>query len=167
MRYAYPCNIVRDREEERATGREAYNVTFPDVYGANSGAWSWGDALEAAGDCLRVALSMYATNGEDIPSPSPLQDGQVLITVSPVVAAKLALYSAMREQGVANADLAGRLGLQERAIRRLLDPGYGSHMTTVEKALRSVGRSLVIEDRATVQHPKADGLLEVTSQFAG
>ena len=33
MRYAYPCNIVRDREEESATGREAYNVTFPDVYG--------------------------------------------------------------------------------------------------------------------------------------
>ena len=163
MRYAYPCNIVRDREEESATGREAYNVTFPDVYGANSGAWSWEDALEAAGDCLRVALSMYASNGEDIPSPSPLQDGQVLITVSPVVAAKLALYTAMREQGVTNAALAGRLGLQESAVRRLLDPGYGSHMTSVEKALRSVGRSLVIEDRAAVEHPKTGSLLEVTS----
>ena len=128
MRYAYPCNIVRDREEERATGREAYNVTFPDVYGANSGAWSWGDALEAAGDCLRVALSMYATNGEDIPSPSPLQDGQVLITVSPVVAAKLALYSAMREQGVANADLAGRLGLQKRSARESGPSASGSRI---------------------------------------
>ena len=72
---------------------------------------------------MRVALSMYASNGEDIPSPSPLQDGQVLITVSPVVAAKLALYTAMREQGVTNAALAGRLGLQESAVRRLLDPG--------------------------------------------
>ena len=167
MRYAYPCNIVRDREEERASGKEAYNVTFPDVYGANSGAWSWEDALEAAGDCLRVALSMYAGNGEDIPSPSPLEDGQVLITVSPVVAAKLALYTAMREQGVTNAALAGRLGLEESAVRRLLDPGYGSHMTSVEKALRSVGRSLVIEDRTAVEHPKTGTLLEATSHSAG
>ena len=37
MRYAYPCSIVRDEEEARATGREAYTVTFPDVYGANTG----------------------------------------------------------------------------------------------------------------------------------
>ena len=29
MRYAYPCNIVRDEEEARETGREAYGVTFP------------------------------------------------------------------------------------------------------------------------------------------
>ena len=49
MRYAYPCSIVRDEEEERATGRVAYTVTFPDVYGANTGGWSWEEALEMAG----------------------------------------------------------------------------------------------------------------------
>ena len=48
MRYAYPCRIVRDEEEARATGREAYTVTFPDVYGANTGAWSREDALALA-----------------------------------------------------------------------------------------------------------------------
>ena len=100
MRYAYPCSIVLDREEQRATGREAYNVTFPDVYGANTGAWSWEEALEMASDCLEVALGMYVEANEDIPAPSPLEDGQVLISVAPSVAAKLALYAAMREQGV-------------------------------------------------------------------
>ena len=29
MRYAYPCSILRDEEEARASGREAYTVTFP------------------------------------------------------------------------------------------------------------------------------------------
>lgn len=153
MRYAYPCNIVRDEDEHRATGREAYVVDFPDVYGANTGGWSWGEALEMAQDCLGVGLAMYVDDRQEIPSPSPLAEGQVLISVAPIVAAKLALYAAMREQGLTNVALAARLGLQENAVRRLVDPGHRSHITSVEKALRAVGRDLVLEDRAAVQQP--------------
>ena len=110
MRYAYPCNIVRDEEEERASGREAYVVTFPDVYGANTGGWSREEALEMAKDCLGVALGMYVKEREVIPTPSPLEEGQVLVSVAPIVAAKLALHTAMREQGITNVALAARLG---------------------------------------------------------
>ena len=67
MRYAYPCSIARD-EEERVTGREAYTVTFPDVYGANTGGWSWNEAVEMAKDCLGIALGMYVKAREDIPA---------------------------------------------------------------------------------------------------
>ncbi len=148
MRYAYPCNIVRDDEEARATGREAYTVTFPDVYGANTGAWSREEALDLAEDCLGVALGMYVKAREDIPAPSAPAEGQVLISVAPIVAAKVALYTAMREQGVTNVALARRMGLQENAVRRLLDPGHRSHITSVEKALKTLGRSLLVEDRA-------------------
>ena len=154
MRYAYPCSIVRDEEEERASGREAYTVTFPDVYGANTGGWSWEEAVEMAKDCLGVALGMYVKDREDIPVPSSLAEGQVLISVAPIVAAKLALYTAMREQGVTNVALADRLGLQEKAVRRLLDPGHRSPMTSIERALQAVGRSLVVEDSATIQCPE-------------
>ena len=152
MRYAYPCSIVRDEEEARATGREAYIVTFPDVYGANSGAWSWDDAVDMAKDCLEVALGMYVKAREDIPVPSPMAEGHVLICVAPIVAAKLALYTAMREQNVTNVALAVRLGLQENAVRRILDPGHRSHITSVEKALDAVGRSLILEDRVAVKN---------------
>ncbi len=152
MRYAYPCIIVRDEDEERASGREAYTVTFPDVYGANTGGWSWEEALKLAKDCLGVALGMYVKAREDIPTPSPLAEGQVLISVSPIVAAKLALHAAMREQGITNVALAARLGLQENAVRRLLDTGHRSHITSVEKALEAVGRSLMVEDRAAVKY---------------
>ena len=155
MRYAYPCIIVQDEEEKRASGREAYTVTFPDVYGANTGGWSWEEALEMAKDCLGVSLGMYVKAREDIPAPSPLAKGQVLISVAPIVAAKLALYAAMREQGITNVALAARLGLQENAVRRLLDPGHRSHITSVEKALEAVGRSLVVEDRAAYPEPSA------------
>ncbi len=152
MRYAYPCNIVRDEEEERASGREAYVVTFPDVYGANTGGWSREEAFEMAKDCLGVALGMYVKGREDIPTPSPLEEGQVLVSVAPIVAAKLALHTAMREQGITNVALAARLGLQENAVRRLLDTGHRSHITSVEKALEAVGRSLVVEARAALNH---------------
>ena len=151
MRYAYPCSIARDEEGARATGREAYTVTFPDVYGANTGAWTRKEALELAEDCLSVALGMCVQAREDIPEPSPPSEGQVLVAVSPIVAAKLALYTAMREQGVTNVALAERLGLQENAVRRLVDPGHRSHITSVEKALKALGRALLVEDRVAAE----------------
>ena len=146
MRYAFPCSIVRDAEEEKTTGREAYVVTFPDVPEAITGGWSWQEALEMAEDCLSVALSFYVDNHEDIPVPSSLSDGQVLIPVPLVVAAKLTLYTAMRKQSITNVALSAQLGLQENAVQRLLDPMHESHISQVEKALRAVGHSLVVED---------------------
>ena len=149
MRYAYPCHIIRDKEEESATGREAFTATFPDIPEAITGGWSWEDALEMAEDGLGAALSFYVDNRQDIPVPSPLADGQVLIPVPLLVAAKLTLYTAMRNQGVTNLALAERLNLSESAVRRLVNPNHRSHISQVQRALRSVGHSLVVEDRAT------------------
>ena len=159
MRYAYPRDIRRDEEEARASGREAYMVSFPDVYGANTGGWSWEEALDLAKDCLGVALGMYVKARQDVPAPSPPADGQVLIAVTPILAAKLALYTAMREQGVTSVALARRLDLQENAVRRLLDPGHRSHITSVEKALQALGRSLVVADGDVAAQPDASPAL--------
>ena len=150
MRYAFPCNIVRDDEEAEATGREAYVVTFPDVYGANTGAWSWKEALEMAEDCLAVALGGYVKAREVIPTPSPLTDGQVIIAVPLIVAAKLTLYTAMREQDITDADLATKLGMPENAVQKLLNPNRFSHISQVERALKALGRSLIVEDVVAV-----------------
>ncbi len=154
MRYAYPCSIVRDEEEQRGTGREAWVATFPDVAGANTGGWSRDEALDLAGDCLTVALGMYVKAREDIPTPSPLAEGQVLVAVSPIVAAKLALHAAMREQGVTNVALARRLGVGENSVRRLLDLRHRSHIASVNKALHALGRYLVVEDGTTLRKPE-------------
>ena len=115
MRYAYPCLIERDLEELELTGREAYVITYRDVVGAISGGWSWPHALEMAQDCLDVALTFYIDDDQDLPTPSPLQEGEVMIPTTPIVAAKLALYTAMREQGVTSEHLAERLGINEQS----------------------------------------------------
>lgn len=150
MRYVFPCDIVLDEEELQATGRVAFNVTFPDVYGANTCGWSWEEAIERAGDCLGVALGMYVDANEDIPQPSPMAEGQVPIPAPPVVAAKLALYTAIREQGVSPEGLADILRLDIGSVRKLLDPGCRSHITQLENALHAVGRVLVIEDAVRI-----------------
>ena len=90
----------------------------------------------------------FAQKCATIDKPSPLADGQVTIAVPPIIAAKLALYTAMREQNITNVALAAKLGIYESAARRILDPNHRSHISQIEKALRAVGRSLVIEDKA-------------------
>ena len=149
MRYAFPCDIVFDEEEKEATGREAYGVTFPDIPGAITCGWSWQEALDMAEDCLAVALSFYVDDNEDIPAPSPLSEGQVLIAVPLIVAAKLTLYTAMREQGITDADLAAELDLPEHAIRGLREHNRFSHISHVERALKALGVSLIVEDTVT------------------
>ncbi len=78
----------------------------------------------------------------------PAVDGQILVALPSIVAAKLALYTAMRRQGINNVALAKRLGLSESAVRRLVNPHHRSHISSVEAALRAIGRGLVVGDRA-------------------
>ena len=141
MRYVCPCDL---HPEDPA----GHYVTFPDVPGALTGGSDEEEALEMAEDALVAILAAYVRQGEAIPIPSAARSDQHLVPVPPLVAAKLALYTAMREQGVTSADLGRSLGVSEEAVRKLVDPDYGSHLTTVMKALHAVGRSLVVEDAA-------------------
>ena len=141
MRYAYPCQITPHLGNELV-------VSFPDVPGALTSGYSRAEALEAAGEALSVMLAGYVKDRKAIPVPSPVVDGQEVVAVDPVTAAKLELYSAMRDQGVSKRTLAERLGLSDTTVGRLTDPGHHSRISLVAKALRVVGRGLVIEGRA-------------------
>ena len=141
MRYVYPCVLT----PEEGGG---FFVSFPDVPGANTCGDDRAEALEMAEDALAVALVGHVHERWEIPAPSPAASGQILVAVPPLVAAKLALYSAMREQGMSKTALARRLGLSESVVRRLLNPDHRSHINRIEKALRAAGRRLAVEDRA-------------------
>ncbi len=147
MRYAYPCEIVRDEEEARATGREAYLATFPGVHGAHTGGWSLEGVRDRLQDCLETALDLYVRDGQDIPEPRDPSPGQILASVSPAAAATFALYTAMREQGVSIAELARQLGIRESRVRRLIDRQRSSRPADMERALAALGRHLVVEDQ--------------------
>jgi antitoxin HicB len=137
MRYAYPVEVMDEAD--------GVTVTCPDVPEMVTG--GWGDVaanLDAAKDALATALSGYVDDNRPLPAPSPAR-GRPVVALESLAAAKLALHEAMLEQGVSNVELAGRLGLDEKAVRRLRDPLHRSHIGAVEAALRALGRRLVVE----------------------
>lgn len=141
MHYIYPCVLTPEEEG-------GFSVSFPDVPAALTCGDNQAAALEMAEDALVVALSAYASNREDIPVPSAAVAGQQMVAVPPILAAKLALYTAMRTQGVTKVELAAKLGMGESSVHKLCNPNHRSHIGSVEAALRALGRSLVIGDRA-------------------
>ncbi len=141
MHYIYPCVLTPEEEG-------GFSVFFPDVPAALTCGDNQAEALEMAEDALVVALSAYASNCEDIPVPSAAGLGQQMVAVPPLLAAKLALYTAMRIQGVTKVELAAKLGMGASYVCKLCNPNHRSHIGSVEAALRALGRSLVIGDRA-------------------
>ena len=125
---------------------EGYSVSFPDVHGAHTSGNTWEEAIEMAEDCLGVALWSYVKDGEDLPKPSPVKDGEVMVSVQLIDAIKLVLYTAMREQGITNEVLASRLDMSVEAVQKLVNIRYRTHISHLERALRAVGRALVVED---------------------
>ena len=138
MKYAYPCQITLHEGDE-------FVVSFPDVPGALTGANDRDEALELAEDALSTVLAGYVKLRRPIPVPGPVADGQEIVAVDPVTAAKLDLHSALRDQGITKRALAERLGLSDTTVGRLTDPRHRSHISLVVRALRAVGRTLVVE----------------------
>jgi len=140
MRYVYPA--VLDPEPDGS----AINLSFPDV----PGALTWGDdeaeAMSLAEDCLITALHGYVRFREPIPKPGPAR-GRPMIPVPLLVAAKLALYSALREQGVSAAELARRLGVGEHVVAALLHLKRRTHLGQLERALAELGVQLEVTVR--------------------
>lgn len=141
MRYVYPVVIEKDED-----GR--YLATAPDVPEAVTDGNNLNEALSEMSEALGAALAGYALEGRNLPTPSELKAGQHAVPVVPLVAAKLALRSAMRGKGVNNSELARRLGVSEGAVRRLVDPDHDSRLDRVVAALRALGHALIIEDQA-------------------
>ena len=104
------------------------------------------EALAEAPDCLIAALGGAIEAKQDIPAPSPARD-RPTATLPPLVAAKIALYQAMREAGLSNVRFAKRLGVAENTVRRLLDLDHRSHIGQLEAALAVLGKRLTIEVR--------------------
>jgi antitoxin HicB len=137
MRYAYP--YVADPQPEGG-----WTVTFPDVPEAITQGDTEEEVAAMAEDALVTALSFYTDDGQPLPRPSAAYNRPVAIVPS-LVAAKLALHDAMLAAGISNVVLGRRLGLEDKAVRRLRDPLHRSHIGAVEAALRVLGQRLVVD----------------------
>ncbi len=139
-RLAYPVNLEKQKDG-------SILVSFPDIPEALTEGATEEEALAEAEDCLIAALGGYIQARRIIPRPSPGRR-RVTVPLPALVAAKSALYCAMRAEGIGNTALAERLGVSEGAVRRLIDLDHRSHIGQVEAALHALGQRLVIASQA-------------------
>jgi antitoxin HicB len=141
---AYPASFLPEKN-----GR-GFHVRFPDLPEALTGGTDLSDTHEQAADCLAEALAGRIARGDTIPVPSKLKRGQYPVAVPLYLAPKLALYLAMREGGMRNTELAGRLGVSETVVRRMLDPKHNTKSEKIQAALAALGKRIVVgfEDAA-------------------
>jgi antitoxin HicB len=105
------------------------------------------EAMEEAMDALGSDLSIRLARREEIPEPSVAKRGQRQVPVPLGLAPKLALYLAMRDQRISNSELARRLGLHERVVRRMLDPEHATKADKIQAALAALGKQMTVEVR--------------------
>lgn len=122
--------------------RSAITVTFDNLPGATFGTTQT-EALARAKDLLESALSFYTDDVLPVPRPAPAK-GRPVVHPRPLVAARMALHDAMLAAGLSNVGLGRRLGLDEKAVRRLRDPLHRSHIGQIEAALRVLGKRLEV-----------------------
>ena len=125
-------------------GKDGITIQFPDLPEAITSGKTRSDALEQASDCLEEAVAGRISDGLDIPEPSAAKAKQALVSLPAPMAAKAALYLAIKETGISNAKLARRLGYDEREIRRMLDPRQGTRLARIQRVLEMLGKRLLI-----------------------
>ena len=126
-------------------------AAFPDLPEAVTCGESAAVALKWGQDALHVALAGYMDERRDIPAPSSPAPGQFVLAPSPLVAVKLGLYQAMRDQGISQLKLAELLHCDARQVRRLLDLDHQSTVAQLMDAADVLGFRLDFD-----LHPKND-----------
>ena len=119
-------------------------ITCRDLPEAISQADADEDRTEVAEGCLQAALESRIRDNEPLPIPSAPRRGEVVITPPASTAAKAVLYDAMREAGISKTELAHRLGVDEKEVRRMLDARHGTKLPRIAEAVEALGRHLHI-----------------------
>ena len=102
------------------------------------------DALAQAADAMDEVFATYMIEGIEFPEPSKARRSERLVVPPAETEAKAALFVAMREAGISKLQLAKQLGVDEKEVRRLLDPHYGSKLPRIAEAIGLLGHRLVI-----------------------
>jgi len=132
--FRYPALFRHDKAEG------GFVITFRNIPEAVTQAESLGDCFSEAADCLEEAIAGRIDDGLEIPEPSRPRRREHLISVPAQTAIKAALYIAMREKNVNKSELARRLDVDVREVRRMLNPHHGTKLPAMEQAFAALGK---------------------------
>ncbi len=134
QRFTYPVILTADAVDG------GYVVTCRDVPEVVTQGETIEDAISESEGALEAAIEMRIEDCMDIPVPSAKRRGEHLASLPVGTSMKVALYVSMREQNVSKAELARRLGLDEKEARRMLDPKHVTKVPALERALHALGK---------------------------
>ena len=138
MKFVYPASLSQQAEDEVV-------VSFRDVPWCHTSGGDIAKALIEAEDALEEAIAGCINHNEAIPMPSEPLPGEFLVTVPAETAAKAALALAFRASGLTRVALAKRLGVDDKVVRRMLDPRHRTSIRRLNDALRAFGSEAVLE----------------------
>ena len=136
--FAYAANF------EPGERRGVVVASFPDVPEAITEGRGIEDARRMAADALGTALLAYVRADRPLPRAGRAGKNAQVVAVEPEVAAKLAVLIAFADAGISQRECARRLGKDESAARRILDPMHPTKIGALDAALKVLGRRLVV-----------------------
>ncbi len=145
MRYA-----IRIRKDTNDT----FLVTVPDLPDAVTFGETLDEAKLQAVDAIETVMMARMTDREAIPEPKA--SGRYYAELRPAVAAKVALWNAMLQQGMGKAALARKLKWHMPQVDRALDVRHESTLSSLVEALAVTGKALSISVTSkNTSHSKA------------
>jgi len=136
MRFTYSVLMIKDEIDG------GFVVTCRDLPEVITQGDSLEDCLTEAADALDEAIHSRIKHGMDIPNPSKAERGEHVVPVPVTTAMKAAIYLATR--GQKKVDLAAKLGVDEKEVRRMLDPKYPTKASTLEHVLGRLGKRVEV-----------------------
>ena len=135
-RFNYPAKFKHDKEEG------GFIISFRNIPEAITQAETIEDCFAEAADCLEEAIAGRIDDDLIVPKSSKPRRTEHLILVPAHTAIKAALYLAMVEKEVNKSELARRLNVDVREVRRMLNPHHGTKLPAMEQALEALGKHI-------------------------
>ena len=160
-RFSFPVTLTTDEVDG------GFTVTFRDLPEAITQGENIEDALNEAADCLeeamrpRVGARRLPSNGGKgtriktaianrvirrlpIPTPSEPDENEYLVTTPLQTSFKASIWLAMQEKDINQTQLAKNLNVDEKEVRRILDPSHNTKLETLERSLLALGKRPIL-----------------------
>ena len=136
--FTFPVQLIADSEDG------GYVVTFRDLPEAITQGDSISECLTEAIDCLEEAIAARIDDNREIPQSSVPIEGEYLVELPLTMVFKTLVYQAFKEKQVNKTQLANQLNLDEKEIRRILNPRHGTKLATIERVLSALGKKIEV-----------------------
>lgn len=131
MNYVYPAKLTKDED--------GYTATFRDVPEAITYGDSKEEAICNAADALEEAIASYILEKKSLPTPTKRRRGEHDVWLPIQTSCKAAIYQAVIAQDISNSVLAKKLNVDEKEVRRILDPHHETKLRRMEATLIALG----------------------------